>query len=104
MFKKKLFVKGQSLAEIIAIFAIVSLVVVGMQIYVKRGIQGKTKALTDKIIGLQQKAYTAEDEENISWSSSLGITSVETLEGGRVSKNITEDTSSTSYTKSKQKY
>jgi hypothetical protein len=49
--------KGQNLAEVALIIGVLGLVLIGMQVYIKRGIQGKVKVLTDKIIGEEQSAY-----------------------------------------------
>lgn len=86
--KKNFFAKGQNLIEIVVIFAILSLVVVGMQTYVKRGIQGKTKDLTDIIIGSEQRVYIAETEKstsNIIYDTTMNI---ETKAGGTIYKDI----------------
>ena len=103
MSKEKSFIKGQSLLEIVTIFAIVALVVVAMEVYIKRGIQGKTKELTDKIIGSQQRAYTSDWQQSTDTSNFSGTTSVSTVEGGGVYKNIDETTSSISSSESKGK-
>lgn len=100
MFNKK----GQNLVEVVALFALVSLVFVVMQVYIQRGIQGKTKDLTDQIIGTQQKAYTAETEMSKTATQITGSTTVRTEIGGRVSKAISETTTSTSESTSVSKY
>ena len=49
--------KGQSTAEYAIVIGLVIAAAVAMQVYVKRGIQGKVKDLTDNIIGTEQAAY-----------------------------------------------
>jgi hypothetical protein len=49
--------KGQNLTEVALIFGIAGLVLFGMQAYITRGLQAKTKKLTDYMIGTEQEAY-----------------------------------------------
>jgi hypothetical protein len=49
--------KAQSLTEIALILATIGLVFVGMEIYVRRGLQGRVKDLTDGFLGRQQTDY-----------------------------------------------
>ncbi len=49
--------KAQSLTEIALILATIGLVFVGMEIYIKRGLQGRVKDLTDGFLGRQQTDY-----------------------------------------------
>ncbi|MFY9401805.1 MAG: hypothetical protein WAQ07_00105 [Candidatus Omnitrophota bacterium] len=51
------FKKGQNLTEVALIIGVVGLVLVGMQTYVTRGVQGKLKGITDHMIGTEQSAY-----------------------------------------------
>lgn len=106
MLKKKFFIKGQSLVEIVTVFAIASLAILAMQAYVKRGIQGRTKDLTDRIINPEDKAlrYTTADEaESLSTTDFSGNTTVSMVKGGGVNKVIREKTYSTSKSLSKNK-
>lgn len=106
MLGKNIFVKGQSLVDIVTVFAIISLVVIAMQTYIKRGIQGRTKDLTDMIINPNNLAqrYTTSDWEKSSSSSEFdGTTTVSTVKGGGVIKNINETTGSTSTSESLNK-
>jgi len=89
--------KGQNLVEIVTIFAIASLALVAMQIYVRRGIQGKAKYLTDNIInpqGLAQKAYVSSWEKSTTISKTLqpSVTTVETAKSGAITKTVDEKT------------
>jgi hypothetical protein len=49
--------KGQNLTEVMLIIGVLGLALIGMQVYVKRGLQGKMKDLTDKIISDKQEPY-----------------------------------------------
>ena len=100
MLKTKFFLKGQSLAEIVAFFAVASLVFVAMQKYIQRGVQGKTKHLTDVIIGTEQIPYTADWETSKSQTRFKGKTRVQTKAGGRVIRTIKETTKSSSESES----
>jgi hypothetical protein len=54
----KLFLRrGQNLTELALVIGVVGLVLVGMEIYFKRGFQGKVKDLTDALISPNQEAY-----------------------------------------------
>jgi len=55
--KKMLSIRGQGLTEVALVIGIVGLMLISMQVYVKRGVQGKLKALTDKMISSDQEAY-----------------------------------------------
>ena len=61
--KKIFFRKGQNLAEVALIIGVLGLVLIGMQVYVKRGLQGKVKDLTDIIIsgGSEKQAAYQQD-------------------------------------------
>lgn len=96
--------KAQSLVEVVVIIGIAALVFIAMQVYIQRGIQGKTKFLTDQIIGSQQRAYTAETATSNSSTSIIGATNVLTGQGGSSSKSIIGETViSTSHSWSKGK-
>lgn len=49
--------RGQSLTEIVLLIGVVSLALIGMEIYFRRGISGKIKDMSDNWIGREQKAY-----------------------------------------------
>lgn len=52
--------RGQSTAEYAILIGVVIAAVVGMQVYVKRGLQGKVKDVTDNVgFGLRDAGYTA---------------------------------------------
>lgn len=57
------FRKGQNLAELALIIGLVGLVFIGMEVYIKRGMQGKVKDLTDYMIGAQPKKASQIGEE-----------------------------------------
>lgn len=101
---KSIFAKGQVLAEAAIVLATAGLAILAMQVYIQRGIQGKTKFLTDKIIGKDQRAYTAVSEHSRTRTDSFDKTKVSTKRGGSVKKEIiTEDTTVNSYSWSKDK-
>ena len=49
--------RGQNLTEVALVIAIVGLVFIGMQTYIKRSLQAKTKDLTDNMIGREHSDY-----------------------------------------------
>jgi len=75
--------RGQSVIEIALLIGIIGLVVIGMEAYLRRGMQGKVKSLTDYIISDQQ----APDEDAADTESSTSLkstmTNQELLGGGR---------------------
>ena len=103
MLKTKFFFKGQSLVEIVTFFAVLSLVFIAMQKYIQRGVQGKTKDLTDAIIGTEQKPYTADWATSESRTRFKGETVQVLGAGGGVEKKIYERTISASKSESMNK-
>jgi hypothetical protein len=85
---KKIFLrKGQSLAEAVLMIGVLGLVLIGMQAYVKRGLQGKVRDLTDRIIGNEQAAYSQDtsglDVNSLnSWSSFSSNVTIKGFKGG----------------------
>lgn len=55
---------GQSISEYVILVGIVSMALFGMQVYMKRGIQGTIKSFSDGI-GSQAKGAAEEDSQNI---------------------------------------
>ena len=55
--KKIFFRRGQNLTELALIIGVISLVLISMEVYFKRGVAGKVKDLTDGIIGTEQEVY-----------------------------------------------
>ena len=86
--------KGQNLSEIVIVFAVVGLVLAGMQVYVRRGIQGRVRDLTDSII--KGKQFTPDDPDSDSKTTSnsrvksTNNTIVTTRTGGLVDKSVDE--------------
>jgi hypothetical protein len=82
--------KGQNLAEVALVIGVLGIVLIGMQTYIKRGLQGKIKDLADNMVG-KQEAYPNDASKLIinSSSSSLSSDSTVTLKelkgGGRSS-------------------
>lgn len=85
---KKRWVKGQNLAEIVVLLALVGLAFMGMQKYIQRGVQRRAKVLTDKIIGGGQSPYTVEQSHSKSETESKDKIKVTTSPGGSVNKEI----------------
>ncbi|MFA5092499.1 MAG: hypothetical protein WC543_00945 [Candidatus Omnitrophota bacterium] len=68
--KIKAFSKGQNLAEVALVVALVGLVFAGMQIYLKRGVQGKLKDLTDTMVSNGSPAQAANPDSTKAHESS----------------------------------
>jgi len=51
------FGRGQSLTELALVISLIGLALIAMEIYFKRGMQGKIKDLTDNIISSEQEVY-----------------------------------------------
>lgn len=79
--------------DLALIIGVVGLVFIGMEVYIKRGIQGKVKDLTDYIVSDKQSAGDAADRTS-GFSSSSNMTSEEFKGGGRRVTG-TEDSTST---------
>ncbi|PIS34258.1 MAG: hypothetical protein COT38_01060 [Candidatus Omnitrophica bacterium CG08_land_8_20_14_0_20_41_16] len=97
--------KGQNLTELALIIGVVGLVFIGMEIYAKRGLQGKVKDLTDNMIGKEQSVYlqdTSGLEVNTSESKFIilpgdSTTTVQERIGGQ-KQVIAHELSTTTYT------
>ncbi len=93
--------RGQSVAEYAVVFGVVIAAVVGMQIYVKRGLQGKMRDATDFVgarlgqsAGLatttaQYEPYYA--QSNFAVDQSSKVTDTVNV-GGSVGRNVQDDT------------
>lgn len=98
---KYLSVKGQSLAEAAITLATVGLAILAMQVYLQRGIQAKTKVLTDTIIGEEQRASSSIEElgstDTDSFSKIKVITTkrIDAEHKGSVTKDIIRDQTNT---------
>lgn len=95
--------RGQSVTEYAIVFSIVAAAVIGMQIFVKRGLQGKQKDVTDFFTGVtgdaagvgkqlatipQYEPYYASSTYNVT----QGNTTKETVAvGGTVTRNVSRD-------------
>jgi hypothetical protein len=98
--KKTVFNEGQNLAETTLVLIILGLVLFGMQIYVKRGLQGKVKDLTDIIItegeerqsAYQQDTLGLERNTLVSTITSDSTIKTKQLKGGGRNINIDETT------------
>ena len=81
--------RGQNLVDLALLIGIVGLVVIGMETYVRRSVQGKVKDLTDYIVSDQQ----VPDEDATDRQSSTSLKSTMTTEefkGGGKSLKVQE--------------
>ena len=98
--------KGQSTAEYAIVIGLVIAAAVAMQVYVKRGIQGKIKGAVDHspdamFTTTQYEPEYASSDMDSSRSSSE---SVQTKNGGAVDKNLANETSGRSGTQTTAAY
>lgn len=97
--------RGQNLVDLALLIGLVGLAIVGMEVYLKRGMQGKVKDLTDYIISSGQKANDNEEgEETESGSSSTSTSNMTINEFGQGAKhlNAVESSSSTYWQEEKK--
>lgn len=79
--------KAQSLTEIALILGVVGLALLGMEVYLRRGIQGKVRDMTRYFIGPEQREEIADPSESSSstnMSADLEKTDAGLAGGGRV--------------------
>lgn len=80
------FIKAQNFTELALVIGVIGVVLIGMEVYIKRGVQGKVKALTDHIISTDQEVYSVDTsglEINISDSDfSLSSRMTESVSAG----------------------
>jgi Flp pilus assembly pilin Flp len=97
--KPLFFRRGQNLVELALLLGLVGLVLIGMQTYLKRSVQGKVKDLTDAIVSNQQSAIQPGVDVVTSSTSSFALhstlTSTESTGGGR--RFLGDENSSTVY-------
>ena len=88
---KKLFLRrGQNLTELALIIGVVGLALFGMEVYFKRGFQGKVKDMTDSLISPRQEAYQQDTSGLvINESSSSTLAGSETTENRNVAGGLT---------------
>lgn len=92
------FRRGQNLIELALLIGLVGLVVIGMEVYIKRGVQGKVKDLTDYIIFDWQSADRPDEVSagrNTTISLDSNMTTRESVGGGRSLRG--EEYSNSSY-------
>ncbi|MCX5698281.1 MAG: hypothetical protein NTX01_01080 [Candidatus Omnitrophica bacterium] len=77
------FRRGQNLADLALIIGVVGLAFIGMEAYIRRGVQGKVKDLTDYIISDKQSAGEDAVDSNTSFSLDSTMESKEFKGGGR---------------------
>lgn len=89
MFMRMFNKKAQTTAEYAVLLGLVIAAVVAMQVYVKRGFQGKIKEETDKLGAQYEPEYLGTD-----FTSNRDTAETETtIEGGGVTRTVTKDTS-----------
>lgn len=76
------FRKGQSTLEYALIIAVVAGALIAMQVYIKRGVQGKLKATADEIGEQYSPGYTTSNTVTVT-----GTTTNESLAGGVTSSS-----------------
>lgn len=108
--RQRNFCKAQSISEYVIVFGLVTLVLTGMRMYMKRGIQAGIKIAADEL-GLQQEGKNEIDPEkgikmeaNITTVSNAATYSEKIRDGftdigGSYNTNITGDTTSWGYSK-----
>ncbi len=75
--------KGQSLADLALIIGVVGLVFIGMEVYIKRSVQGKLKDLTDYIVSNKQSAEEGALARKSTLTLDSAMKSEEFMGGGR---------------------
>ncbi len=80
--------RGQSLWEYVAILGIVSLAVVAMQVYFKRGVQGRLKDLADSQISSEQYVSGESKSDTVTTSQNSATSSLQ----GNVTSTTMQDT------------
>jgi hypothetical protein len=80
--RKIFFSRGQNLVDLALVIGVVGLVLTGMEVYIRRSVQGKVRDVTDHIISGSQSAGDAVDQ-----TSTLNVDSSMTAQefpgGGR---------------------
>lgn len=94
-FKGNRFEKAQNFTELALVIGVIGIVLIGMEIYIKRGISGKIKDFTDHVISPDQEIYSVDtsgleiNESSSNFSLSSGITTSTSM-GGAVRTQGTE--------------
>lgn len=96
MMRRMFFQRGQSLVDFALILGVVGLVFIGMQTYIKRGVQGRVKAMTDHILSGDQAGVEDAQAQTSSLESSSTMTSLGYKEGRK--SLIGEEHSTYNYT------
>ncbi|MBM3250499.1 MAG: hypothetical protein FJZ09_06665 [Candidatus Omnitrophica bacterium] len=93
MFKKKSKIKANSLLEYALMLGVVSLALIGMNIYVKRGVQARVADLTDYFIGTDHATESSAMTDTTSNTSSRvnAIHDMTGLLGGSTRINLDEN-------------
>jgi hypothetical protein len=90
----KAFQRGQNIAELAILLVLLISAFAAMQIYIKRGVSGKVKDLTDAFIGNTQKEFIGLSTESSGSTSSNSTTQMKLETGGSAVKAFIELTDS----------
>jgi len=94
--RKAFFRRGQNLVDLALIIGVVGLVFIGMEVYIKRSVQGKVKDLTDYIISDKQlgtQPGEAEETRKSTFTLHSTMKSDEFIGGGRKLTGTEDSTS-----------
>ena len=99
--KRLLSRRAQNLTEVALILATIGLVFIGMEVYIKRGLQGKIKDITDAVVGKEQSEYASDTSglsvlDSSSGTSANSSTQVSTSTGGSRQTTKSDSISATS--------
>ncbi|HNW39391.1 MAG TPA: hypothetical protein PL125_07235 [Candidatus Omnitrophota bacterium] len=81
------FRRGQNLVDLALIIGVVGLVIISMEVYIRRGVQGKVKDMADYAISGSQSATQSEDQveqtTKTTFSADSNLTLSEFKAGGK---------------------
>ncbi|MDD5059841.1 MAG: hypothetical protein PHY35_01810 [Candidatus Omnitrophica bacterium] len=86
--------KGQNLVDLALLIGIVGLVIIGMETYIRRGLQGKLRDATDAIISKGQAASADEPDSKTGHTRTHAEFDYEEGAGGRKIISGTSNTTS----------
>lgn len=102
MFKKKLNKRANSLLEYALMMGVVSLALIGMNIYIKRGVQARVADLADYFIGTDHATESSAMTDSVSNTSSHinAIHDMTGILGGGTKINLDENRTIRSFSQS----
>ena len=80
-------VKGQYLSEYAIVFSLVLAALIGMQVYVKRGLQGRYRDIADTVV-LSLREQTGKDDLSLQYEPYYIESNITTASGTAASPNI----------------